>query len=65
VNFLQFCSALQKTIFLHCTLIPLPLYISIHISITAKLQKQKQKINQTIERVAFESFAVFFAVALQ
>jgi len=36
--------------------IPLPLQ---------KLQKQKQKINQTIDKVAFESFAVSFAVALQ
>jgi len=39
---------------------------SIHSFTTAKLQKQKtKKINQTIERVAFEGFAVFFAVALQ
>jgi hypothetical protein len=38
---------------------------SIHISITAKLQKQKTKTNQTIDRVGFGSFAVFFAVALQ
>jgi hypothetical protein len=40
-------------------------FFSIYIFITAKLQKQKSKINQIIDRVAFESFAVFFAVALQ
>ncbi len=41
------------------------LVFSIYFSFTAKLQKQKQKTKQIIDRVALESFAVSFAVALQ
>jgi hypothetical protein len=38
---------------------------SIHFLFTAKLQNKKQKTNETVDRVAFGSFAVFFAVLLQ
>ncbi len=41
------------------------LVFSIHIFITAKLQKQKTKSKENIDTVALDSFAVFFAVALQ
>jgi len=39
--------------------------ISIHFSITEKLKNKKQKTKKNIERVALESFSVFFSVAFQ
>mgnify|MGYP005618790529 CR=1 FL=1 len=47
--------------FLHARC-PFFLYISLSLQ---KLQNKKQKTNQTVDRVGFGSFAVFFAVALQ
>jgi hypothetical protein len=44
---------------------PLDLIFSILFASLQKLQNKKQKINQIVDRVAFESFAVFFAVPLQ